>query len=68
MENETIQPFYQIRSKEFVDMLFDKGYFREDVNRDDMQSIEDLLAWVLQLQCESAVKMALLVKKTKTET
>jgi len=62
---EKVEGYYQIRAKELIDLLFDKKYFREDVSRDDMQGIEDFLAWTLQTQCKMAVKCALLSKRTK---
>jgi hypothetical protein len=63
--DEKIEPFYQIRAKEIVDMLFDKGYFKEDVSRDGMNDVESFLAWSFQVQCESAKRIALLIKQTK---
>jgi len=65
MMDEKIDGYYQMRAKEIVDMLFDKGYFREDVSRDDMNDVENFLAWSFQMQCEFAKKIALLIKKTK---
>ena len=62
MENEKVEPFYQIRAKEIIDLLFDKKYFREDVSRTDMQEVENFLAWSFQSQCQSQVKCALLCK------
>jgi hypothetical protein len=64
-EEKKIEPFYQARAKDFVDVLFDKGYFREDVSRDGMNDVEDLLAYFVQSYCESAVKCVLLTKKIK---
>lgn len=61
--DEKTEPFYQNRAKEFIDMLFDKGYFREDVSRDGMQQVENFLGWYFQSQCQSAVKCAFLSKK-----
>lgn len=65
MEQEKIESFYQIRGKEIVDALFDKGYFREDVSRDGMKDVEDFIAWYVQSQCKSAVKIAELNKRSK---
>lgn len=62
---DKIEGFYQVRAKEIVDMLFDKGYFREDVSRDGMKDVEDFIAWDLQFQCEQAKKMARLIKRIK---
>ena len=58
-----IELCYQVRSKEIVDALFDKGYFREDVDRSSMQDIENLLAYYFQSQCKGAVKIAELSKR-----
>lgn len=63
--DEEIEPFYQMRAKEFVDMLFDKGYFRDDVSRDGMKDVEDLLAYFFKSYTDSSVKCALMVKKLK---
>lgn len=65
MSEEKIAPFYQAQAKDFVDNLFDKGYFREDVSRDGMQDVEDLLAFHIQLTAESAARTAVLVKRVK---
>lgn len=65
MEDEKVEGFYQERGKEIVDMMFDKGYFREDVSREGMKQVEDFLAWYIQTQCNSAVKVALLTKRIK---
>ena len=62
---EKIESFYQVRAKEFVDVLFNQEYFRKDVSRDGMKDVENLLAWIFQTQCQSAVKCALLTKKIK---
>lgn len=62
---EEIDKYYQIRAKEITDMLFDKGFFREDVSREGMNSVEDFLAWYLDSLCKTAVKVALLSKKIK---
>ena len=62
---EKVEPFYQAKAKDFVDVLFDKGYFREDVSRDGMNDIEDLLGWLFQTYCQSAVKCTLIMKKIK---
>ena len=64
-EEKKIGQFYQMRGKEIVDALFDKGYFREDVSRDGLKDIENFIAWYIQIQCKSAVKMAELNKKFK---
>lgn len=65
MDKEKIEPFYQLRAKEVVDVIFDKHYFKDSVTRDDMQKVEDFLAWNMQYQCQSAVQCALLINKAE---
>jgi len=55
MRDEKVETHYQLRSKETVDMLYDKGFLDQSVSRDSMQSLENYLAWWLQSSCESAV-------------
>lgn len=64
-EEVEIEKFYKVRAEEIVDTLYDKGYFREDVARSDMRSIESLIGYYLQSTGESAVKCSELVKRTK---
>ncbi len=65
MTTERIEEFYQSRGKEIVDVLFDKGYFREDVSRSSMQDVEDFIAFYIQSQCKMAVTLAELSKRVK---
>ena len=65
MNEKSIESFYQRKGMEVVDCLYDKGYFREDVSRRDMQEVENLIAFFFQIQCESAVKCSQLVKRIK---
>lgn len=62
---EKVEGFYQVRAKELVDMLFDKGYFREDISRDGMKAVEDFIGFLFQSQCQMAARAATLLKKVK---
>ena len=64
-EERKAEPFYQARAQEFIDLLFEKDYFRKEVSREDMRSIEEYLAYLFQYQCESAKKCVLLVKQMR---
>ncbi len=64
-EEKKTEEYYQIRAKEVVDVLFDKKFFREDVNRDDMQAVEDFVAYNFQSHAELAVKCAMIMKGAK---
>ena len=65
MEEKKIDHYHQMRAKEFVDALFNKDYFRKDVSRDDMNAIEDFLAFLFQSLSESTKKLAELDKRAK---
>jgi hypothetical protein len=63
--NEEIQKYYQIKAKDFIDTLFDKHYFREDVTRDDMLGVENLLAWLFQTEANTVRRVSEINKKFK---
>lgn len=58
MSKEDVEPFYLRRGEEFIDRLFELGYFREDVTRKELRQLDDTLGWLFQTQCNSAVRMA----------
>lgn len=51
-----IEKHYQKRAEEFIDSLYDNGYFIKEVTRKDMRAVEDLLAFLFQSGVESALK------------
>lgn len=53
MEND-VDKSHQIKWKEIVDWLFDKRVFNEKMTRDDLQAVEDLIAYYLQCEYNSA--------------
>lgn len=55
--------YYQMRAKELVDTLFDAKLFREDLTRDDMQSVEDLIAFNFETYAKTAESTAVLLYK-----
>lgn len=58
MEETKIEMYYQNEAKQLVDTLFDGGLFKEGVTRDNMKGIEDLIAYILQSNAQSARKTA----------
>jgi len=66
-ETIKIDKHCQGRAKDLVDCIFDKNYFREDVTREDMQGVEDFLAFMLQSSVETAIRCHDLCKKMKEE-
>jgi len=57
-ETEKIEPYYQIRAKEIVDILYDGKCFAEKMTRDDFNGVEDLIAYNFQQYAKSARKMS----------
>jgi hypothetical protein len=49
-----IEPYYQGEAKRIIDAMFDNKVFNEKMTRDDMQGFEDLLAYYMQSNVESA--------------
>ena len=64
-EEPEIEPYYQNQAKDFVDTLFNNGYFDRDVKRKDMRDVENLLAYLLQSGAESARKVAEILRKVR---
>lgn len=58
-----IEKYYQVRAKYLVDMLFDKGLFADGVSRDNMQAVEDLIAFEYQSSATSAKRCAEFMSK-----
>lgn len=65
MTETKIEPHYQQRAKHLVDLLFDKGLFKESVSRDDMQAVEDLIAFEYQSSADSVERAVKLLQKIK---
>lgn len=53
MEKE-ISKHHQDRAKALVDMLFDTKIFKSEITRDDMQAIEDYIAFEFSCYQDSA--------------
>lgn len=61
--SEQVEPFYQARAKDVTNMLFDKRFLRDDLDRESLNRLEDFLGYCFQSQAESAVKCAELKAK-----
>lgn len=55
MEKE-IEKYYQNEAKRIVDNLFDADVFNPKLTRDDMQKLEDLIAYYFQSFAHSVKK------------
>lgn len=60
---EEIEKYYWNKAEEFIDMLFDKGYFSEKITRKDMKQVEELLAFLFQSEAKSVKRAAELLRK-----
>lgn len=63
-----IEPYYQARAKHLVDLLFDSGLFNENVTRDKMQAVEDLVAFEYQSSADTAKRLAEFFAKHEAPT
>lgn len=66
MEKEIeIEEYYQNQAKQFIDSMYDAKVFHEKLTRDDFNGFEDLLAYILQCQADTARKLAEFHEKYK---
>jgi hypothetical protein len=63
MSEKPVEPYYQTRGKELVDMLHDKGYLDQTVARQDLADLDEYLGFIIQLHCDSAARCAVLAKR-----
>lgn len=60
-----IEKYYQLKAQDFVDALYEKGYFKTDVKRAEMQEVENLLAWLFQTDANSVRKVCEINRRLK---
>lgn len=63
---EGIDPYYRKQAKDLTNLLFDKGFLQPMLTRESVDWLEDYLAFIIQSQCNMAIKAALLTAKIKT--
>lgn len=63
MNEKPIEPFYAHRAKEVTDMLFDKRFLNDDLDRDTVVRLQEFIGWLMQSMCESAERTAELSAK-----
>lgn len=62
-DKKPIAPFYAHRAKEVVDMLFDKRFLNDDLDRETVSKLQDFIGFMFESMCESAVRSAELSAK-----
>ena len=68
MVKEEIETKYKKEAQEFIDSLFDKGYFSTEIQRKDMRAVEELLAYYFQSNVNMAIKGYELLRSIKLTT
>ncbi len=68
MEDKKIEIYHQNKAKEIVDGLFEAKIFRGDITRDQIQAIEDLIAYYFQSDSEATAKFVAWSTKFKMQT
>ena len=63
--SEEIEKHYQMQGKELVDKFFDTGTFNDKLTRDDLNSLEDVIAYYLQSNVKSAIRVHDLTQRIK---
>lgn len=66
-KDKEVDGYYIKQAENFIDSLFDKGYFSDNLTRDDMRKIDELLAYLFQSYVDSGVRMSELTRKISKE-
>lgn len=65
MKEQEVDKHYMTRATEFIDLIFDKGYFNDEVKREDLRKLDEYLGFLLQSTAECAVTCNNMVRKIK---
>jgi hypothetical protein len=60
-----VEPYYKRQAKDLTDMMHDKGFLDPELTRESVDWLEDYIGFILQSQCQSAAKVAILTAKMK---
>jgi len=65
MKNKTpkVDPYYKRISRDFIDTLFDKGYFSEKIKREEMRQLDDYLGFLFESRCDMAIRTDRILRK-----
>lgn len=61
------EPLFKQDSKTIVDTLFDIKVFKDNITRDDMDNVEELIRFMLQSRFESYQKASEILKRLETK-
>lgn len=62
-QKNKVEPYYKNIAKDFIDTLFDKGYFNSNIKREDMRLLDEYLGFLFQSRCEMSVKADQILRK-----
>jgi acyl-[acyl carrier protein]--UDP-N-acetylglucosamine O-acyltransferase len=60
-----VEPYYLREAQEFVDMLVDKGFIRDDVSREETRALEDYVGYLFQSRVNMTKRTTELMRKYK---
>ena len=56
------EEYFKQDSKQVIDMIFDAKMFKDDMTRDDMKAVEDLLCYLLESKFDTYKRLAKLME------
>lgn len=60
-----VEDYYKRQAKDLTNLLFDKRFLSDDLSKEAIDWLEDYIGFILQSQCQSAAKAAVLTKKIR---
>ena len=60
-----VNEYYRRQAKDLTDTLFDKNFLNSELTRESIARLEDLIGFIIQSNCLSAVRMASFVANIK---
>ncbi|MCK9369545.1 hypothetical protein M0R04_06530 [Candidatus Dojkabacteria bacterium] len=64
-EDGEVDEYYKRQAREYVDLLFDKGFLDENLSREAIRWLEDYSAYILQSAVRSSIKAHDLVRSLR---
>jgi len=67
MSEIKVEEYYKKQAKDLTNLLFDKDFLNKELTRESIDWLEDYIGFIIQSQCQTAVKAAVLVARLKKE-
>jgi hypothetical protein len=65
-DDKPVDPYYQAKGTELVDMLYDKSYIDNTTSRESLRELDEYFGFILASYVEQAVKVDRLTRKIKS--